>query len=163
MDSESEPKDWAIVYVDGIMYMKKPLVVANGKVSVRGSYYGSSTRIGSAGEVYNGEKTPQYPDKEIRIEENYSNGEKKLIFEGKFNITDYCIGITSAKKSCYPSENQDFIDEQITQICEGTFCPIDDFSPHFVLDTDLNLHLRFRFLHRFGNIAEISSVEYCKN
>lgn len=156
-------KPMVIVYIDGHMYMKKPLEIIDDKVTIRGSYYGSSTRIGEAGEVYNKKLTPQYPDKKIVIEEVYPDKLPVLVFSGTFNVLDYCISIASLQKLIFPDiKEHESIDKQITQIYEGTYCPIDNFSPEFVLDSSINLTLRFRYLHRFGDIVEISTVSYSK-
>lgn len=152
------------IRVNSILYICGP--TRPGITRIFGKYYGSSTRIGSIGEVYSpGSETP-YPDVHLQIVEVSESGVENVVFDATFNVKDFCISLVTemqVQESFFSKEDMAKIQEHqqhnVDKIRAGTYCPLGEFDK-MKLPGEHNVTVYFRALHRLGGNVEISSVSY---
>ena len=159
-----------IFYVNGKRYLSGPTSSTGGTTRIMGSYFGSSTRIGTldSGEVFSpGSNTP-YPECHIRIVEVGNDGIENIVYEGIPDIKSYCISLIESEDKILSllelseEEITRFKEDKLKQILEvnaGTYCPLGGFHK-MKLDSEQSVSLMFRDLHRWGGCVEISGFSY---
>ncbi len=153
------------IYINGVLYLSGPVSPAT-RTTIRGSYYGSSSRIDPAGNVFTPEEG--YNTVLLRVVEVSTLLADLTIFDGILNIQDFCVSVV--EKNLSDLEKLRFSEEvlaplraanqeEIKQIKEGKSCPLGGLSK-MPLGGEREVTVFFRDLHRFGGCVEIAGISY---
>lgn len=137
------------------------------KTSLRGSYFGSGTRINEAGTIWS--PRTGYQDKHIRIVEVNHDSTETVVFDGILNLMEFSLKLLLKEKDMLAKHHETpeqieeynaFYEEKIKKICSHEDCLINDFSTFEIPVGESVIIFGFRQLHRFGDDIEISYVKY---
>jgi hypothetical protein len=130
----------------------------SGEVSINGFYFGSGTRIGSVGTIYN--PNTGFDTKDIKIIETDSEGNEIVILDKRINFAECADKTIKESNKKLKFFNLPVISDAKDEELLVKICPFDDFSKYTLESNGKKITFSFRSLHRFNNDVEISGFSY---